>query len=289
MKKLVLSAACLCMALLVAPVNGQFVINEAGPINSAGAIGSPANTTFTGTYGGANAIFNTFNFVGDLTEVNTATFASEADFNITNGLGDVDFDPTTTGGFTGTINVTSTLNGLYWVNTGDTFSIESFESFDDDNGSSIDSIWNNVSFTWSGSATFTSLGSFFEGELTFDSEGSAYDTEIGLYRSDGTLVANDDDGGTGSLSSLTETLVAGDYIVVLGGFNSTFFDGAANAGAGNGAFNFNINGNSVDSGTSTASQFEAYSFTVNAIPEPSSMLVLVGLGAVAGFVRRRRK
>ncbi len=74
MKKLVLSAACLCMALVVAPVNGQFVINEAGPVNSAGAIGSPANTTFTGTYGGANAIFNTFDFVGDFTQSNLFCF-----------------------------------------------------------------------------------------------------------------------------------------------------------------------------------------------------------------------
>ncbi len=70
--------------------------------------------------------------------------------------------------------------------------------------------------------------------LTFDTEGSTIatgnDTEIGLYNSAGSLLGNDDDGGTGSLSSLTLTnLAAGTYYIVAGGFNTIFGTSGFNA------------------------------------------------------------
>ena len=83
--------------------------------------------------------------------------------------------------------------------------------------------------------------------LDIDTEGSllatSNDTEIGLYRADGTLVVSDDDDGSGLLSQLSfgasfptrpavgtglaydgrdGTLTAGQYYLAIAGFNSTF-------------------------------------------------------------------
>ncbi|WP_243472940.1 fibronectin type III domain-containing protein [Winogradskyella sp. MH6] len=61
-------------------------------------------------------------------------------------------------------------------------------------------------------------------EITVDTEtSSGIDTEIALYDVFGNVLGSDDDGGTGSLSSLTlQGLSAGTYYVVAGAFNTTF-------------------------------------------------------------------
>lgn len=61
-------------------------------------------------------------------------------------------------------------------------------------------------------------------EITVDTEtSSGIDTEIALYDAFGNVLGSDDDGGTGSLSSLTfQGLAAGTYYVVAGAFNTTF-------------------------------------------------------------------
>ncbi|WP_179022220.1 T9SS type A sorting domain-containing protein [Winogradskyella forsetii] len=69
-------------------------------------------------------------------------------------------------------------------------------------------------------------------KITVDTQNStsSIDTEIGLYDNFGNLIGNDDDGGAGSLSSLTELgLPAGTYFIAAGAFNITF--GATNFGA----------------------------------------------------------
>lgn len=99
--------------------------------------------------------------------------------------------------------------------------------------------------------------------LDIDSEGSllatSNDTEIGLYRADGTLVASDDDDGSGLLSQLSfgagfptrpavgtgvaydgrdGSLAAGQYYLSISGFNSTF-----------NATNWNVTSTSANVGT----------------------------------------
>ncbi|MBR9844900.1 MAG: T9SS type A sorting domain-containing protein [Algicola sp.] len=62
-------------------------------------------------------------------------------------------------------------------------------------------------------------------EITVDNETTTgfTDTEIGLYDSLGNLIGNDDDGGTGTLGSLTELgLSAGTYYIASGAYNITF-------------------------------------------------------------------
>lgn len=59
--------------------------------------------------------------------------------------------------------------------------------------------------------------------LFLDTEGSNFDTEIGIYDANGTLIANNDDGGSGRLSLLElDMLPAGTYYVAAAGFNTTF-------------------------------------------------------------------
>ncbi|WP_299335587.1 T9SS type A sorting domain-containing protein [uncultured Psychroserpens sp.] len=63
-------------------------------------------------------------------------------------------------------------------------------------------------------------------EVTADTETSDFDTEIGIYDNLGNLIGNDDDGGTGTLSSFTALgLPAGTYYIAAGGFNTTFASG----------------------------------------------------------------
>ena len=69
-------------------------------------------------------------------------------------------------------------------------------------------------------------------EITVDNETTTgfTDSEIGLYDAFGNLIGNDDDGGTGTLGSLTELgLPAGTYYIASGAYNIAF-----------GATNFNV-------------------------------------------------
>ncbi len=56
------------------------------------------------------------------------------------------------------------------------------------------------------------------------SEGSSFDTELGLWAADGTFLGTDDDSGTGLTSLLSGlTLPAGEYFFSVSGFSSTNF------------------------------------------------------------------
>ena len=80
-------------------------------------------------------------------------------------------------------------------------------------------------------------------ELTTDTDGTDFDTELGLYDINGVLVANNDDdiGGITPQSLFTEeALPAGTYYLAAGEFNMTF-------GADN--FNVTFNGTPNDTGT----------------------------------------
>lgn len=268
----------------------DFTVSNAGPLDSVGAIGTAGNGYFTGTYTGATTLFGNISFSGDLTKVISGTYASEARWNISNlntGFSQ-SFQPSTTSSYSGTISVTKDSSALVWANAGDTFGFESYEYFDD--GAGPDSTWNNVSFTFSRGPSIINIGNYSSGtDFTIDTESSSFDTELALYTSTGTLLGNDDDGGTGTLSLLTPGVLAdGDYYIVAGGYNSTFANGFAFAGNATGNMNVNVNGTSVYAGSHPAGTFDVLEFTVGSpVPEPASFAVL-GLGAVA-LLRRRKK
>ncbi|KAA0214640.1 MAG: hypothetical protein DYG94_08190 [Leptolyngbya sp. PLA3] len=159
--------------------------------------------------------------------------------------------------------------------------VNGMESYTGSHTASGQVIW--VSIDLSGGETY----------LDITSNGTVFDTEIGLYRADGTLVtSNDDDGislqstlsfGTGSGLLLGDSWNlggnglaegengampgAGHYYLALSRYNTTF-----------GATGFDV--------TSTGTAGGAYTITVYSnIPAPAS-LALLGLG---GLVARRRR
>ena len=130
----------------------------------------------------------------------------------------------------------------------------------------------------------TVSGSFSSGELlsfsitpadnldliTVDTEGSDFDTELGLYDADGNLIDNDDDGGLDLLSNITAlTSDGGNYngslTTVLGAFDTSYdptIDDVTTTSTTSGKYQVNINQYASKGG-------------VKAVPEPATPVLLV--------------
>jgi len=110
--------------------------------------------------------------------------------------------------------------------------------------------------------------------------GSNLDSELGLYDAGGVLLATNDDGGPfgggggAFYSELSETLAAGDYTVVVGGWDTDF-----------GTVGTSTIGDIV-TGVNGNESVGDYSVDFNLVPEPSSVMFM--FIAMAGFLRRRR-
>ncbi len=227
----VLSVACwgaTAMASSVAILNSE-AVSFTG-IDSVGPLGDAANITTMATLTGGFAANNII-VTGTLTEVQTGTFASEADIAITAPGGSVTANGSTTASYTGTIATGPTATTIPTpFDPAGLVSFEFFESFND--GPGPDQTWDDVTiefqeigimngmadlgtlpsdgtmvttsgFNVSGGLDFydfvvTAPGVAAGGYLniqTFDNgTGDTIDSEIGLFDSAGILVAFDDDG-----------------------------------------------------------------------------------------------
>lgn len=274
------------LAALAGVANAQFVITGPATVDSWAAAGNANNGQFGGTYMGASGLFGSISLDAVLTNPNaTGTFASEARWRITDGNGNVvnaQFQGGT--GFTDPIPVNSSLSALIWLNNGDSWNFEAFESFTD-TSTAADAVWENPEFTVGGSVSVTDLG-ILGSTGSIDTGGSSYDTELSIYTADGVLVAtNDDATGFGLQSQINYAgLAAGDYLIVVGGFDSGFANGIAFAGAAFGDYDLNINGSLAADGTTVTREFAVFGFSV--IPAPSSVAIL-GLAGLAAARRRR--
>lgn len=261
--------------------NAQFVATNAGPIDSDGPIGTGTNGSFGATYGGAGTIFGSVDFSGDLTSGGVGSYLSEARWNVKNlntGAAAA-FQFASGNTWTGTVNVAATRGMFLWASSGDNFSFEAYESYND---GGIDANWTNVSFTFN-SAAIGALGNVNAGDIDFDTFTSTFDTELAIYSANGTLLGTNDDTG-GLQSQVLINLAEGDYYVIIGGYNSLFGDGGASGGNAAGDFVLNINGANAASGTLAAGGLAAYSLTV--VPTPGA-LALLGLGGLVTARRRR--
>ncbi|MCE7974726.1 MAG: hypothetical protein DYG92_10470 [Leptolyngbya sp. PLA1] len=267
---------------LAGAANAQFVATNAGPINSDGPIGTGTNGSFGATYGGAGTIFGNVAFTGDLTSNDVGSYLSEARWNVKNlstGAAAA-FQFASGNTWSGTVNVAATRGMFLWASSGDNFSFEAYESYND---SGIDASWSNVSFTFN-SATIGTLGNVNAGDIDFDTFTSTFDTEIAIYTSAGVLLGTNDDAPSSLQSQILLNLAEGDYYVIIGGYNSLFGNGGASGGNAAGDFVLNINGANAGSGSLAAGGLAAYSLTV--VPTPGA-LALLGLGGLVAASRRR--
>jgi len=270
----------------------QFSFFDAGPVNSGGAVGSGDNGIIVFAYAGPSFAVGDITLQGDLTEVLGATYGSEARLRITAPGGQTwDSGPwTATNDFTGTIAVGPSTQGSFGLGTqgAGNWTFEFWESYDD--GAGADSFWTNLNITVDEFQVPPPPSSFdlgtFSSVTQIETDG-AYDSEIGLYDANGTLLGNDDDGGNGVGSLLNfggGGLADGTYYLAVSGYNATFANGfAVTAGSASGQTNLLFDGVLVDTRDHAANTVDWYSFT---IPAPSGM-ALLGLGGIAA-VRRRR-
>ncbi|MFZ2875749.1 MAG: hypothetical protein WAZ94_14840 [Phycisphaerales bacterium] len=274
---------CSVVALLAlaGAANAQFVATNAGPLTSDGPIGAAGNGTFGATYSGAGTIFGSVDFTGDLTSGDIGSYLSEARWNFKNlntGAASA-FQFASGATWTGTVNVAANRGMFLWASSGDNFSFEAFESYND---SGTDASWSNVSFTFN-SAAIGTLGNVNAGTIDFDTFTSAFDTELAVYTEAGVLLGTNDDTG-GLQSQVVQNLAEGNYYVIIGGYNSLFNNGAASGGSAGGDYVLHVNGANAASGTLAAGGLAAYSLTV--VPTPGA-LALLGLGGLVTARRRR--
>ena len=269
--------ACLCDWL-----TADLTFSNAAPIASAGA-------TFTGTNTSSSSLHTTLRFSGDLTEANTATFASEARFRVD---GTHEYQVTTATSFTGTTSVNSVTQGVYWApQTQGAVTVETFEQTDDGNDDVADASWSNVDFELEGTPVVIDIGDLnLAMDFVFDTEGSEIsDSEIAAYNLDGTLIAEDDDAGSGSLSRLDlGSLSAGTYYIVAGDFDLTFanFQATTN-GTDTGDLALNLNGENVHIEELSSGEIVVVRFNVVAVPEPTSTAIFMIVSFSLLLVRTR--
>ena len=102
---------------------------------------------------------------------------------------------------------------------------------------------------------------------TIDTFGTTFDTELGLYNVNGSVVASNDDAGGLQSEIGLDGLDAGTYYLALGGFNTVF-------------------GGSFDAVSTSTTNTGPFVINGIVVPEPTS-LALVGLGGLAALRRRR--
>lgn len=283
------------LGALASFASADFTVSASGPIGSNAGLGDLSNVHLGASYTGASSIYGNFAYSGTLTSVIPATFANEAGWSIsnTNQFNNFGFFALSGGTFSQPLNASISSNGLFWLNNGDAYDFESFEDFDD--GGGADSSWTDVNFTWSGAPTINDLGTFASGSLfdfdTLDSD-ELYDTVMGLFSENGTLLDFNDDAVPGTIlqSEINAGALAdGTYYLAVGGFGFEVFDnGIAIGGESEGHLDLHLNGSSIFNGVGTAGNLNTFKFTVgSSVPEPASMAVL-GLGALA-LLRRRNK
>ncbi len=286
MTRLRLTLAAIAAAFTATTASADFTFTAPGPLITAGAAGNPGNGTFTQNFPGPGALWGQLNFNGNISPLVAGTWVADATFRITTPNVVLNYTPSNMQTYPANTPVVAST-GVFLFGTPGNYTFEATDTFDD--GAGDDAVWNSASFNFV-DLTATALGTLQSDGFVFDTNGSDYDTELGLYRADGTLLANDDDGGAG-LQSLINSgyLDPGSYFILAGGFNSGFGNGVASAGNASGNLLLNINGVNYFNGASTSGQFQVFQLDVTT-PAPAAVWMgVIGVGALAGLRRRFKK
>ena len=268
--------------------------------------GDPDNTIVSYAYvGTAGTVTRLIVPAGaSLTEVATATFASEARIRVTSGANFVGtLQPFTTTSYVTSITSATayslTLATPISVTSGTPFSFEFFENAQDGTAGLSEQNWTSLSIQFDDgivappastpigvpgtqsasraanqvqwySVVIPTAGTYgfdtFGSTLSQNSFGDLNDTQLGLFSSTGALItSNDDFSGTTFLSKFETDLAPGTYYLAASAFSTTFGGGFSATSAG------------TQTGT----------IVVNVtIPEPATLVTLAGFAVLA--LRRRR-
>jgi len=295
------------MVVMLTAVGAQAeftLIGQSG--DSVGPVGDAGNTILNHNFAGTDFVPQEMVVEGDLTEVQTGTYASEARFYVT--------DPsaatwtsvgwTSTGGYTDTIHVgpsTQTMAGLGGSALG-AWSFEMFESYDD--GAGVDQEWSNLNITIQPGDPPPSLADFVDhtyagvfshsannSDYANDMEGGTGDPFSGTSHPFGDVIYELNWAGGDMFLELLFTHTDGDLDLFLYdspqpsspvdyGYSSSDNEDAEYLAAPAGTYYIRVDGyNSATYGGEN-------DFTLNVTPEPASLALLV-LGGLAVLRRRR--
>lgn len=292
----------------------QFTAAGSGPYASAGAIGDAGNGSFSFNYAGAAFTVGDIVFEGDLTNVNPATWGSEAAVAVTNPggvVGTVALGSGTT--WAGTVHVGPNAisgGGVLWGNdVVGNWNFEFFETFDD--GAGADASWSNVSFgfydfaapppptnTYVGVNPNTSvMDDIGPAEVlwySFDLVGGAgalpwsIDT-LGSTNTGGSF--GDDDTEIGLYDAGGNLIASNDDADFGAGVLTSLLDSNSVGSLADGTYyvavgNFNTTYGAGFAATSTSTASGTSVLNLNFVPAPSSV-ALLGLGGLAAIRRRR--
>lgn len=177
----------IAVMMLAATAFAQFTATGAGPYDSASeTIGHANNGAFTFSYAGPDFALYSLRFQGDLTNVNPASWLSEAQWNITNPGGTAAaLTPINSGNtWTGTqhANVFVTGIGTYFPGTTvGTWNFQAYEGYDDGQDDLPDARWSNVSFAFGTQAAWTNTNYFSEAPFVANIKPDFYVEDYSTY------------------------------------------------------------------------------------------------------------
>lgn len=277
---------------LVGTVQGaNFVVTEAGPLDSYGYSFDAGNAVLFPKFAGPLYPADKISLSGTLTRVNPNSLASDSTWwlKASTGTGTAfSFyaQLTNVGAYT-TMNITHNTYGLFWIGNYPQYRFEAMESYGiDDPG--LDAQWTNMTFEFHSAVPVISTGWGTGTSVSVDTGGSSFGTELALYASDGTLLHFDNGSGAGGLTQLNlGSLNVGSYYLVAGGTGGSFQDLSALPGTESGHLSVNLDGQSLFAGELESERFQIINIEV--VPEPSTLALLAigGAALVASRLRRR--
>lgn len=282
------AAAAVIVAATAAGNAANWVVTGAGPYDSYGPLLDNNNSRVEPTYTGPDMVVNRMRIQGTLNKVHPNTLANDSVWRLYAHTG---FNPafsawpqlTTQTTYNTPLSLDGSLYGLFWIKNYPLYRFECFEAGGNETG--LDAQWTNMTFTFYDAAPVVTTGPG-TGTVSIDTLGSNFNTSLALYRSNGVLVGQDEDGGGPDGTSRLDFsgLAPGTYYIVATGMGGSFVNDGATAGVTGGDLMVHLNGMHVHSGMLEPGQSMNFQFEV--VPEPAALAgVLAGIGLLA----RRRK
>ncbi len=268
-----LTATCLVLALHTLAGASHFVVNTSGPHDSVGPWFTSGNEVLFPSYTGTTYLADKITVSGTLTQVHPESYASDSSWwlRASTGTGtafSIIPQMTFTSNYT-SLNLSKDTHGGYWIKNYPQYRFEAVEmGIGNGDQPGVDAQWTNMTFEFHPQVPTISIGWNTSGTAVFDTGGSSFSTQLGIYSWDGILLDHVA-GGSGSIPTLDAgNLTPGDYYLIVAASDGTFQDFAAMPGSESGDLTVSFNGESLFDGTLAAERVKIINLRV--VPEPST-------------------